>query len=471
MTTQEMPHTALAGSDARSDGTRALAEFAAALRYENIPSNVIEGAKDLFVDWMGSALAGRGARPVVAFEQFAAEMGPSDGPAEILTSARGTSPLFAALINGAASHVVEQDDVHNGSVFHPGTVVFPAVLGVAQAQGASGRELLVAAIAGYEVGIRVGEFLGRSHYKIFHTTGTAGTLASAAAVAKLLHLDADATQHALGSAGTQAAGLWEFLRDAADSKQLHTAKAAADGLLAAYVARSGVTGAQRILEGTQGLAAGMSSDADPSKLVDGLGSRWATIETSYKLHASCRHTHPAADALLSLMQREHLSHDQIASVTARVHQGAIDVLGRVTEPTSVHQAKFSMGTVLGLIAVRGNAGLDEFERDALDDARVLAFRRRVRMVFDPEVDAEYPRRWIGKVEVETTDGRTLSARVDVPKGDPGNSLSRAELEEKAVRLARFRGGASEAETRATVSRIWRLDSEETVGRLFHRSRD
>src|SRR4029077_19763482 len=117
-----------------------------------------------------------------------------------------------------------QDDVHNGAVFHPATVVFPAVLAVAQAEDASGRDLLVAGIAGYEVGIRVGEFLGRSHYKIFHTTGTAGTLASAAAVSRLLGIDADATQHALGSAGTQAAGLWEFLRDAADSKQLHTAK-------------------------------------------------------------------------------------------------------------------------------------------------------------------------------------------------------------------------------------------------------
>jgi 2-methylcitrate dehydratase PrpD len=448
-----------------STGTRALAEFVAGLGYSDIPSTVIEGAKDLLVDWMGSALAGKGARPVVALERFAAEMGPGDGPSEIVPSGGSTSPLFAALINGAASHVAEQDDVHNGSVFHPGTVVFPSALAVTQAEGASGRHLLVAAIAGYEVGIRVGEFLGRSHYKTFHTTGTAGTLASAAAVAKLLSLDADGTQHALGSAGTQAAGLWEFLRDGADSKQIHTAKAAADGLLSAYLARSGVTGARRILEGAQGLAAGMSNDADPAKLTDGLGTRWATIETSYKSHASCRHTHPAADALLALMQREHLSHEQIASVTARVHQGAMDVLGQVVEPTSVHQAKFSMGTVLALMALYGRAGLDEFEHHALEDARVSAFRKRARMVLDSEVDAAYPRRWIGKVDVETTDGRILSGRVDVPKGDPGNSLSRAELEDKAVKLGAFRGAAGEAEVREAARRIWRIETEERVGRL------
>ncbi len=201
----------------------------------------------------------------------------------------------------------------------------------------------------------------------------------------LLDLDADATQHALGSAGTQAAGLWEFLRDGADSKQLHTAKAAADGLLSAYLARDGVTGARRILEGEQGLAAGMSTDADPSRLTDGLGTRWATIETSYKWHASCRHTHPAADALLALMERERLSHDQIARVTARVHQGAIDVLGQVTEPTNVHQAKFSMGTVLGLIAVHGSAGLDDFETRARRPACLGVSRSRA-MVLDDEVD-------------------------------------------------------------------------------------
>ena len=447
-----------------STGTRALAQFAAELTYEDIPSPVIEGAKDLMVDWLGSALAGRGARPVVALEEFAAAMGPSDGPSEVIPTRGSTSPLFAALINGAASHVAEQDDVHNGAVFHPATVVFPAVLAVAQAEDASGRDLLVAAIAGYEVGIRVGEFLGRSHYKIFHTTGTAGTLASAAAVSRLLGLDADATQHALGSAGTQAAGLWEFLRDGADSKQLHTAKAAADGLLSAYLARSGVTGARRILEGAQGLAAGMSTDADPSRLIDGLGTRWATIETSYKLHASCRHTHPAADALLSLMEQERLSHDQIARVTARVHQGAIDVLGQVAEPTNAHQAKFSMGTVLGLIAVHGSASLDDFEH-ALDDARVSAFRDRVRMVLDDEVDSAYPRRWLGRVDVETTDGRLLRGRLDVPKGDPGNSLSRTELAEKAVRLARHGGSATEAEVRSAIDRIWELDSADRVGRL------
>ncbi|HET6619337.1 MAG TPA: MmgE/PrpD family protein, partial [Dongiaceae bacterium] len=328
----------------------------------------------------------------------------------------------------------------------------------AEAEGKSGREFLEASIVGYEIGIRVGEFLGRSHYEVFHTTGTAGTVAAAAAVGKLLGLSPEALNDALGSAGTQAAGLWEFLRDAADSKQLHTAKAASSGMMSAYLARDGFKGARRILEGAQGMAAGMSRDADPARLTDGLGTRWVTEETSFKWHASCRHTHPAADALRALMRRERLAAEDIAEVVAGVHQAAIDVLGPVVDPQTVHQAKFSMGSVLGLLAVCGAADLESFERHALTDERVLKFRSRVRMELDGEVNALYPRRWIGKVRVTTTDGRSLASRVDQPKGDPGNTLTREELEAKAIRLAGFRNGATAAEMRATIARIWRMDT-------------
>ena len=213
---------------------------------------------------------------------------------------------------------MEQDDVHNGAVFHPATVVFPAVLASAQQTGSSGQKALLASAVGYEAGVRIGAYLGRSHYRTFHTTGTAGTLAAAAAVAHLLDADESTLLDALGSAGTQAAGLWEFLREGADSKHLHTAKAAADGLLSAYIARDGFTGASHILEGKQGMAAGMSSDADPAKLVRGLGERWAVLETSFKVYASCRHTHPAADALLQAMQQNELAASDIRCVRARV---------------------------------------------------------------------------------------------------------------------------------------------------------
>jgi len=448
-----------------SQHTQALTEFLAGLSYEQLPEAVISRTEDLFLDWLASALASQGTHPIPLFERYAQKMGPASGPAQILVNGQSSSAYFAALVNAASSHLVEQDDLHNSSVLHPATVVFPAALAAAQDLGKSGRDLILASVAGYEAGIRIGEFLGRSHYRIFHTTATVGTLAAAVAVGKLLDFDQQQFTDLLGSAGTQAAGLWEFLRDAADSKQLHTAKAAADGLLAAYMTADGLTGAQNILEGEQGMAAGMSDDADPSKLSDRLGSRWALPETSFKFHASCRHTHPAADALLDLMQREQLQADDIASVVTRVHQGAIDVLGRVVVPQSVHQAKFSMGTVLGLVALYGKAGLPEFHEHALVEPRIGVFREKVSMQLDPEVDGAYPQRWLGRVEVTTVDGRTLHGSIDEPKGDPGNTLSRAELEDKFRRLVAFSGACNADQAEALVARVWALREQTDMSQV------
>lgn len=439
-----------------------LARFAAELRFEQIPSDVLRRCEDLLLDTIGSIFAGSTERPVKTIEAFAIAQGPEQGKAQILASGRSTSPLFAAMVNAAAAHMVEQDDLHNSSVFHPACVVFPPALAVAQSIGASGRDLLTACVVGYEVGIRVGEFLGRSHYKIFHTTATAGTIAAAVTVGSLLKLNPEQMLHAIGSAGTQAAGFWEFLRTAADSKQLHTAKAAANGLMAAYLAQDGFTGAQQILEGKQGMGAGMSSDADPSKLVDRLGSRWALLETSFKFHASCRHTHPAADALLAAMQDNQLQADEIAEVKTHVHQAAIDVLGAVDKPETVHQSKFSMGTVLGIVAYQQFAGLDEFDR-ALGDDKIDAFRQKVSMQLDTQVDGAYPNQWLGKVSVKTKDGREFEAFIDEPKGDPGNTLSRSEIEAKVERLMQYRNATTAAKARQWIDFVWGVEQEDKLG--------
>ena len=213
------------------------------------------------------------------------------------------------------------------------------------------------------------------------------------------------------------------------------------------------------------MAAGMSQDADAAKLVDRLGTRWALPETSFKFHAACRHTHPAADALQQIVQQHKLAARDVRAVTAQVHQAALDVLGPVTDPQTVHQSKFSMGTVLGLVAVHGRAGLEEFDR-FYQDHEVVAFRDKVRMVLDEEVDGAYPARWIGKVVVDTQDGQRLTARVDEPKGDPGNTLERAELEDKAIRLSLYRGGATRAEMQDVIGWVWSLASVQRVGVLL-----
>lgn len=288
---------------------------------------------------------------------------------------------------------------------------------------------------------------------------------------------------ALGSAGTQTAGLWAFLRHGAvgestggggekgaggDTKQLHCAHAAATGLLSAYLAREGVGAAGDVLEGEAGVFAALGrGQADPGALVDGLGgtTRWAVLETSFKFHACCRHTHPAADALLAGLAKAGIAKEEVLArvkgVVARVHRGALEVLGPVDAKKavgSVHEAKFSMKTTLALIALKGGASLADFEGAALTDGEVLAFRERVSMVLDEEVDKAYPKRWLGRVEIELVDGRVVEGVCDEPRGDPGNTLSRAELEEKFRRLVVYGGGEGEEADRL-VNWCWGLRGE------------
>jgi 2-methylcitrate dehydratase PrpD len=149
-----------------------------------------------------------------------------------------------------------------------------------------------------------------------------------------------------------------------------------------------------------------------------------------------------------------------------VHGAAIDVLGPVSDPRTIHQSKFSMGFVLAMIAITGSAGIDDFTEEALEDPALRRFSERVEMIFDPEIDAAYPQRWIGLVEIETTGGEHITSRVDVPKGDPENTLSREELEEKARNLAAFQGGASDAEMDRIIGRVWSLDLESEVRNLL-----
>ena len=160
-----------------------------------------------------------------------------------------------------------------------------------------------------------------------------------------------------------------------------------------------------------------------------------------------------------------LSHQDIAKVEALVHQGAIDVLGPVTNPTTVHQSKFSMGTVLALVAHYQFAGLQEFDQHFYDD-EICNFRDRVTMVLDPEVDEAYPQRWIGKVRVYMRDGRVYEGRVDEPKGDPGNTLSRIEITDKAMRLAAYSSGASPSEMAAAIDRLWNIRQQKVMGNLI-----
>lgn len=326
--------------------------------------------------------------------------------------------------------------------------------------------MLLASIAGYEAGIRIAESLGRSHYRTFHTTATVGTVAAALAVGKLLGFGYEHMVSALGTAGTQTSGLWEFMRSGAgDSKQLHCAHAAGNGLLSAYMTRDGLKGAQDVIEGECGFIKSLAKeDADAAWLTDRLGQRWAVLETSFKFHACCRHTHPAADALLDAIEKNGIKNPmaEIKSIVAQVHQAAIDVLGPVDvgpPPRTIHTAKFSMKSTLALIALQGSASLVDFEKYALTDPDVLQFRDRISMTLNSEVDGAYPKRWLGRVQVCLADGQAVKGVCDEPKGDPGNTLTRAELEDKFKSLNAY-GKGSDLRAQSLIAWCWSLRKQQ-----------
>ena len=205
-----------------------------------------------------------------------------------------------ALLMGALTHITETDDLHRASVTHPGCVVVPAALSLGEKLNSTPQQILTAILHGFEAMCRIGAAVGPTHYKVWHNTATCGPFGSAMAAATLLELDDDQTLHALGNAGTQSSGFWQFMETGAMSKHLHAGRASESGLLAAELAAHGFTGSPEILEGEKGLFAGMCADPIPDNILKEPDGPWQLPLTSIKPWPSCRHTHPVIDCALEL---------------------------------------------------------------------------------------------------------------------------------------------------------------------------
>ncbi len=411
--------------------SQTLGEFGAGLRYEDLPHAVVEMARKAVLDWLGSVLAGSTQPPAQMARQFALSLG-GQGEADVIGTGVRTDVLRSALLNGLAAHIVELDDLHRPSTTHAGAPVIAAALGAAEREGASGRRFLEAVVVGFDVAARIAEAVNPSHYRFWHNTATCGTFGAAAAVAKVLGLDPDTFAHALGSAGTMAAGLWEFLTDGAMSKHLHTGQAAHDGALAAYLAREGFTGARAILEGEKGFFRAMATGADPAKVTASLGETFKIAENSFKLHPCCGHTHSAIAAALEVRRAAGAPDEirgEIRDVQVGTYRAALDITGNPDPPTP-YQAKFSLPYTVAAALWWGRVGLPEFEPAAIADPGVRALMAHVRANVDPDLDARYPAAWAATVTVTLRDGTTLRQTVDQAPGEDGQALGYDDLEAK-----------------------------------------
>ena len=431
--------------------TRDLADFLAAADYADLPAAVRAEAARATLDWLGSALAGALEPPARMARHVARGLGASD-EATMFPGERASAHA-AALANGVASHILELDDVHKGSTLHAAAPVIPAALAVAEREHATGHDFTLAVALGYEAALRVGEAVNPSHYRYWHPTGTAATFGAAAAAASLMKLDARQTIDALGSAGTQAAGLWEFNADGAMSKHLHPGKAAFNGILAADLARAGFTGASRILEGERGFFRATSAAHDASRITDGLGERWKITENCYKLHACCGHTHSAIDVALDIRARRHWSGDDALDAIERVE---IQTYGPGYEivndpfPGTPYRAKFSIAYCVAAAPLEGSVGLEQFTAERFDGNGVTIppiaeLLGRTRVTVHNDLTARYPAEWPTRLIVTLRRGETEHGASAYPRGNSENPVSTTALEEKFAGLVAPRFGRAFAE--------------------------
>lgn len=431
---------------------RTIADYAVAEQTAKLRPEVIHHAKRAVIDWYASLLPGSRVAPAVLLEQALAEE--LDHGRARLASGRRATLRAAALINGAASHSVEFDDIYRDAGYHPGSPVISAALAAAQTQGASGEAFLRGVIVGYETSTRIGEAVMPSHYRFWHITGTVGCIGAAAGVATILGCTREQFMNAVGNAGTFAAGLQQAFRSQAMSKPLHPAHAAEAGALAAMAAARGVTGVHDILEGEVGFGAAMSVDPDWSKATRGLGTDYHIVHVTFKNHGCCGHTFAPLDGVLHLVREHRLSPKDIKKIRIATYKAGLDIVDNA-KPEGPYQAKFSLQYTVAHAVAHGSVRLNAFLPDRLGDADVRSLMQRVECVADPELSKGYPNQRAARVEIETTDGRKLSHFQPTRKGDPELPLTDAELNDKFLELAAPVLGDGPA--RALLEDLWRIE--------------
>jgi 2-methylcitrate dehydratase PrpD len=430
------------------------AAFAVAIRRMELPQDAVHHAKRSVIDWFAATLPGGLEAPATLMTQALAE-DTGRGAATLLPSGVAATARTAALINGAASHTIEFDDIFRDGLYHPGSPVIAAALAAAGQSGATGDELLRGVISGYEISNRIAMAMVPAHYDWWHTTATVGFFGAAAASATILGLNNMQTAHALGTVGTMAAGLQQAFRADAMSKPIHAGRAAEGGLLSAMIAGQGVTGALDILEGERGFGNAMGVDVDWGPAVEGLGEDFTITRMTQKNHAACGHLHAAIDAVNVLRDAHGLTPENVKRIDVGSYQKSKEICGN-GNPKTPYEAKFSTHYCAAL-ALRKGAALRtrDFTLDLLQDPALRRIMSLVTLEIDDDCQAAFPNARSARVEIETIDGRVLNYFARTRRGDPDSPLSDEELADKYADLAApviGRIGASRL-----LERLWTLD--------------
>lgn len=440
--------------------SQALAEFVGGLRYEDLPAEAVTAAKRHLLDATGVALAAAGSgagSPVV--EMVRSWAGARE--ASVLGHDFGAPAPAAALANGTLAHALDFDDTHAESIVHPSAFVMPAAFAVAEEVGATGRDLITAAVAGYEVSTRIGAAApGRFHVRGLHTTGLCGTFGAAAVAGRLWGLGPEDLTHAFGIAGSQSSGLFAYLADGSETKRFHAGWAACGGIVAADLARRGFTGPATIFEGPHGLFDALlhGEEPDRARLTRGLGTEWETTRIAIKPYPACHFVHAFMDA----GRRLTVKWADVEEAICFIAPAAIGIVAEPRaprlHPATTYAAQFSLPFAVASAIVGGRESLDLFGEDARADRRVLTLAERIR--HEPDPTLPFPKTFGGRLRVHTRGGRTIDLEELVNRGHPDRPLTDEELSEKFLRNARARLDLRAA--RRALTRLQRLEETDRI---------
>lgn len=448
------------------NATRDLAQFAAALRYEDIPREAVDCIKLSVLDSIGCCLFGA----TLPWTRKVAALVEGEGArpvASLMGMGRKSSVSLAVLVNSTAGHAFELDDIHKESIVHPGSLAMPVAMAFAEAAGgAPGRDVITGMIAGYEVGTRVGSAATMSLFlRGFHPQGTSGAFVAAATAGRMLKLDAGQMQHALGIVGSQAGGLMAA-QEGAMVKRFHSGRAGQSGVYSAQLAQRGFTGITDVLEAPYGGYLSTYSDKpNPQRLTAGLGTVWETVNVGYKPHASVTSIHTALDALADIMRENKLGADDIAEVDAGLSHMTHVHCAWEYKAQGVTAAQMNLYYGLAVIALDGMAFVDQYREDRLRDPKILDFVQRVRAHVDPEIEGMGAAfRHAARMTVKTRDGRILRREILHRRGSPENPLQPEDIEYKFRNVAR--SCLSQAHTDKVMKLVGSLDTLDSTAELI-----
>jgi 2-methylcitrate dehydratase PrpD len=440
------------------DATRKLAEFSSGLRFEQLPAEVVTKAKASILDTLGCCIFGASLPSVKKLGAMVAAEGCAPTASAFGTPMR-TSSSMAALFNGTSAHSFQLDEIHLESTLHPGSLALPAAFALAEADPTvTGRDLIAAIVAANEVGIRVGLAAKGGMFKTgFHNQGTTGVFVAVAAAAHVLRLDAHQTQHALGIAGSQAAGLMA-VQDGAMTKSFHSGRAAQSGVYAAKLAQLGYTGIPDVLEAPYGaFFSSFVDDWSEAALTEGLGSCWETLRIGFKPAPASNGSITAMMAMDKIMREHALTADDVKSVSAYVSNNTLHHCGWPYEADriqSVLSAQMNLRYGIAVIALERKNGAEQFAENKIRDPKILDFIGRIGVEHEPRFEGEGGRfRVACRLVVRSKEDKEYETTVLYRKGSPEDAMTAAELDDKFRTLTKAIGGTRSERIASFISNI------------------